>query len=66
MFNFDDSIASVGRYLNENGFSRVGRSKAVWSYNHEAAYVEGVLAFADALHAMRLSPDASILPPAKP
>jgi len=49
LFNFDDSIASVGRYLSENGFSR-GKSKAVWSYNHEAAYVEGVLAFAEALH----------------
>lgn len=49
LFNFDDSIASVGRYLAENGFSK-GRSQAVWSYNHEAAYVEGVLAFADALH----------------
>jgi hypothetical protein len=33
----------------------------VWSYNHEAAYVEGVLAFADALHAV-LRGDAGFSP----
>ncbi len=51
LFDFDDSIASVGRYLKEHGFSK-DRSRAVWGYNHEPAYVEGVLAFADALHAV--------------
>jgi membrane-bound lytic murein transglycosylase B len=60
LFDFDDSIASVGRYLGENGF-KAGRSKAVWSYNHEAAYVEGVLAFADALQAV-LRGDAGFSP----
>lgn len=65
LFDFDDSIASVGRYLSENGFAK-GRSKAVWSYNHEAAYVEGVLAFADALHALLISDAGVELPDAGP
>lgn len=55
LFDFDDSIASVGRYLAENGWVK-NRNRAVWSYNHEAAYVEGVLAYADALHEV-LKPD---------
>ena len=59
LFNFDDSIASVGRYLSENGFSK-GKSKAVWAYNHEAAYVEGVLAFAEALHGV-LNGDGGVI-----
>ncbi|MBL9038240.1 MAG: lytic murein transglycosylase [Archangium sp.] len=48
LFTFDDSIASIGRYLQAHGFS-ANRQKAVWGYNHEDAYVQGVLAFADAL-----------------
>ncbi len=48
LFTFPDSFASVGRYLSEHGFKK-DRQKAVWSYNHEAAYVSGVLGFADAL-----------------
>ncbi len=48
LFSFDDSIASVGRYLSENGF-KANREQGVWEYNHEAAYVQGVLAYADAL-----------------
>lgn len=48
LFNMDDSIASIGRYLGEHGFKQSAK-KAVWGYNHEDAYVEGVLAFADAL-----------------
>jgi membrane-bound lytic murein transglycosylase B len=56
LFNFDDAIASVGRYLKEHGFS-VDKKKAVWGYNHEDAYVEGVLAFGEKLQAM-LAPDA--------
>ena len=56
LYTFDDSIASIARYLVEFGFAR-DREKAVWGYNHEAAYVSGVLAFADALTA-RIKPDA--------
>ncbi len=55
LFDFDDSIASVGRYLGENGWAK-NHSRAVWSYNHEAAYVEGVLAYAEALREV-LKPD---------
>jgi membrane-bound lytic murein transglycosylase B len=50
LYTFDDSIASVANYLGEFGFAK-DRQKAVWGYNHEAAYVSGVLAFADALTA---------------
>lgn len=56
LFNFDDAIASVGRYLKEHGFSD-DKKKAVWGYNHEDAYVEGVLAFGEKLQAM-VAPDA--------
>lgn len=56
LFSFDDAIFSVGRYLAEHGFKK-DRRKAVWDYNHEDAYVQGVLAYADALRAL-LSPDA--------
>ncbi len=48
LFDMDDSIASIGKYLNAHGFKE-DRTKAVWGYNHEDAYVQGVLAFADAL-----------------
>ncbi|MFN7134330.1 MAG: lytic murein transglycosylase, partial [Myxococcales bacterium] len=48
LFTFPDSFASVARYLSSHGF-RKDREKAVWAYNHEAAYVSGVLGFADAL-----------------
>jgi membrane-bound lytic murein transglycosylase B len=51
LFDMDDSIASVGRYLGEHGFKQSAR-RAVWDYNHEDAYVEGVLAFAAALEAL--------------
>ena len=53
LFDFDDSIASVGRYLAEHGYAQ-SRNRAVWDYNHEEAYVAGVLAYADALKAARL------------
>ncbi len=58
LYSFDDSIASVARYLDEHGFGK-SRKRAVWEYNHEAAYVRGVLAFADAMTARmaRGSPD---------
>lgn len=56
LFNFDDAIASVGRYLKEHGFAE-DKTKAVWGYNHEDAYVQGVLAFGEQLQA-RLVPDA--------
>lgn len=48
LFDMDDAIASVGKYLQQAGFRKSARD-AVYNYNHESAYVEGVLAFADAL-----------------
>lgn len=48
LFEMDDAIASVGRYLQQAGFKKSARD-AVYNYNHESAYVDGVLAFADAL-----------------
>ncbi len=54
LFNMPDAIASVGRYLMAAGYSKSAR-EAVWDYNHEEAYVLGVLAFAEALKAR---PDA--------
>ncbi len=66
LFDMDDSIASIGRYLNAHGYA-ADRQKAVWGYNHEAAYVEGVLAFADALKVAtgRALPDGGV-PLSKP
>lgn len=55
LFDMDDSIASIGKYLQAHGF-KDDRTKAVFGYNHEDAYVQGVLAFADALRGG--SPDA--------
>ncbi len=48
LFDMDDAIASVGRYLQAANFKKSARG-AVYDYNHEHAYVEGVLAFAQAL-----------------
>jgi membrane-bound lytic murein transglycosylase B len=48
LFTFDDSIASVANYLEQHGYAK-SAEKAVWAYNHEDAYVKGVLAFAQAL-----------------
>ena len=48
LFDMDDAIASVGRYLSSAGFKKSARD-AVYDYNHEEAYVQGVLAFAAAL-----------------
>ena len=48
LFDMDDAIASVGRYLSSAGFKKSAHD-AVYDYNHEEAYVQGVLAFADAL-----------------
>lgn len=60
LFDFDDSIASVGRYLAEHGFA-ASAAKSVWEYNHENAYVQGVLAFAQALKLdLKRAPDASV------
>lgn len=61
LFDMEDSIASIGRYLNAHGYA-ADRQKAVWGYNHEAAYVEGVLAFADALKVAtgRALPDGGV------
>jgi len=48
LFDFDDAIASVGRYLEAHGWAK-SHPQAVWGYNHEEAYVKGVLAYAEAL-----------------
>jgi membrane-bound lytic murein transglycosylase B len=56
LFDLDDSIASIGRYLKEHGFEKSPR-QAVWAYNHEDAYVQGVLAFGEALKKQLSSPD---------
>ena len=58
LFTFPDSIASIGRYLKDHGFGPTPESqrKAVWGYNHEDAYVEGVLAFAKALKERKSTP----------
>ncbi len=48
LFDMDDAIMSIAHYLKSAGFAR-DRKKAVWAYNHEDAYVQGVLAYADAL-----------------
>jgi membrane-bound lytic murein transglycosylase B len=48
LFEMDDAIASVGKYLQAANFKRSPR-EAVYDYNHEQAYVDGVLAFAAAL-----------------
>jgi membrane-bound lytic murein transglycosylase B len=48
LFDMDDAIASVGRYLASAGFKKSARG-AVYDYNHEPAYVDGVLAFGAAL-----------------
>jgi membrane-bound lytic murein transglycosylase B len=61
LFQMDDSIASVGRYLSEHGFAQSHR-QAVWEYNHEDAYVQGVLAFGEAL-AKAMAPDAGVSAP---
>ncbi len=59
LFDMDDAIASVGKYLSSAGFKKSARD-AVYDYNHEAAYVEGVLAFAAALKA---PPDGGVATP---
>lgn len=59
LFTFDDAIFSIARYLSAHRYEK-DRRKAVWDYNHEDAYVRGVLAYADALRAL-ISPDAGPL-----
>jgi membrane-bound lytic murein transglycosylase B len=63
LFNMDDAIASVGKYLKAHGYAESAKD-AVYGYNHEAAYVEGVLAFGEAVKA-KLRPDAGIVFPVK-
>ncbi|MBK7859464.1 MAG: lytic murein transglycosylase [Archangiaceae bacterium] len=61
LFTMPDSVASVGRYLSEHGFQKDHR-KAVWDYNHEDAYVQGVLAFGEKLHALLSGKSAGASP----
>ena len=67
LFSFPDSIASIGRYLKAHGYgpTQAEREKAVWGYNHEKGYVDGVLKFADALKARRLAHEESAKAPGK-
>lgn len=58
LFNFDDAIASIGRYLAAHGWAKSHRD-AVWGYNHEEAYVEGVLAYSAALEKKIAGPGPS-------
>ena len=60
LFTFDDAIFSIAKYLGDHGF-RKDKKRAVWDYNHEDAYVQGVLAYAEALRS-RMSPDAGPWP----
>ena len=48
LFDFDDAILSIARYLAAHGWAK-SHQEAVWGYNHESAYVEGVLAYSTAL-----------------
>jgi membrane-bound lytic murein transglycosylase B len=59
LYNFDDSIASIARYLADHRYA-TSRENAVFSYNHEGAYVHGVLAWADALTARLQAPPPEI------
>ncbi len=59
LFDFDDAIFSVGRYLAAHGWAKSPKG-AVWDYNHEDAYVQGVLAFAEALKA-RAAADGGVV-----
>jgi membrane-bound lytic murein transglycosylase B len=64
LFTFDDAVFSIGRYLSEAGWAQSPK-RAVWDYNHEDAYVQGVLAYADALKVkLGRGPDAGV--PAAP
>lgn len=56
LFTFPDAIASIGKYLKAHGYAE-SREKAVYGYNHENAYVQGVLTFAQVLSA-KLGRDA--------
>ena len=63
LYNFEDAIFSVARYLSEHGWARDNR-KAVFRYNNDSAYVEGVLAYADALGVRPRPTPADVAPEA--
>ena len=67
LFTFDDSIASIANYLEQHGYAK-SAEKAVWDYNHEDAYVKGVLAFGAALkeELAKPAPDAASAPAPAP
>jgi membrane-bound lytic murein transglycosylase B len=45
LFDFEDAIHSVARYLADAGYAK-DPSRAVFAYNHDSGYVRGVLTFA--------------------
>ena len=52
LHSWPDAIFSVGNYLKEFGnydMSYQGRKRGIFSYNHNDAYVKGVIAYADAI-----------------
>lgn len=65
LFNMPDAIASIGKYLAAHGYAKSARD-AVWGYNHEDAYVQGVLAFADALGKQRGGATTGAVVPSAP
>lgn len=65
LFNMPDAIASIGRYLAAHGYEKSARD-AVWGYNHEDAYVQGVLAFAEALGKQRAGATTGAAVPSAP
>ncbi len=66
LFHMPDAIASIGRYLAAHGFAKSPK-EAVWGYNHEDAYVAGVLAFADALKGEKKEePEGGVVVPSAP
>lgn len=47
-----DAVASVGKYIAQHGYKKSVHD-AIWAYNTDEAYVQGVLAFAQALKKYR-------------
>jgi membrane-bound lytic murein transglycosylase B len=59
LFDIDDAIASIGKYLEQHGYKK-SPYEAVYGYNHEDAYVKGVLAYGAALKKLLVLPDGGM------